>query len=843
MIIGGIFSGIADWWSGLFGEGDANPKTVTKVLQDYGNYLQYQDVFSWIWNTFLWGLIKGLYNLNTLLEKTIYQSFDLKDLLNAAGVNALFQSLISKVLALFCVVTLIYLGLKFFMSKHPPKVKNILVNLFMAMILIFGGSSLIDEGLNISKSFYGDVTAANKADKTGSPAFQIIQNNVIDVSTLLATDPNKVESLPTDKRNALTAKNFKTANINGIITPDQAAEMADNDKSGLSDLQKDRLKALQYRLELDDNGKEIPVQISDEGLAKYVYTSGYRRYSSKPGIILAGESSLAVAYLFILFTIVTCIIELVFKKFYLVIAASTDFATGQRMKSAIEDISQSFLLLAFTILELRIYTLMLSGIGDLHAAGKINGFLYVVALIVLTIALFKGSQSVTKIFGVDTSLKNGSNSLLSMFALGNIAKNVGSGAKNLASAGKSGLSHLNDIRKNGFGHRKDVTPDNGEEQSDDKATTVPNSKKTVSEMFGKAKNGVSKAAEGLGYVNERGLKGTAEDLTEKAKDTLEEKLDGTRAKELAEAVKNPSEALEKQKEKASEVKEGLKDAYGEGQVNAAVKANTTTEKENQEGIVIPSVKDHQEALHSNENSIEEKNSIEERNSEEGKNGQLPKTDPEQYRYKPNSDLENEKRISDLSKVNQEDKAENEGQLPKTDPEQYRYRSVNSENEKRISDLPKRNQEVQTDEDSIVLPNDNGIEVGTEKSTKIGLPKAQNLPMKDSRLNQFKDNDQSFVHQSPAGTVQMKPSRLPENGNLTTVSYNLSESGETGNASVQNVVTREAAPKPIQNVHTGYKPANVAFTAPTKINVTRETKNRNNALKEQLLRDIKQDIKP
>ncbi|HFQ4165972.1 TPA: pLS20_p028 family conjugation system transmembrane protein, partial [Enterococcus faecium] len=824
-------------------DGDADPKTVTKVLQDYGNYLQYQDVFSWICNTFLWGLIKGLYNLNTLLEKTIYQSFDLKDLLNAAGVNALFQSLISKVLALFCVVTLIYLGLKFFMSKHPPKVKNILVNLFMAMILIFGGSSLIDEGLNISKSFYGDVTAANKADKTGSPAFQIIQNNVIDVSTLLENDPNKVEHIPTDKRNALTAKNFKTANINGIITPEQAKGMAGNDKSGLSDIQKDRLKALQYRLELDDNGKEIPVQISDEGLAKYVYTSGYRRYSSKPGIILAGESSLAVAYLFILFTIVTCIIELVFKKFYLVIAASTDFETGQRMKSAIEDISQSFLLLAFTILELRIYTLMLSGIGDLHAAGKINGFLYVVALIVLTIALFKGSQSVTKIFGVDTSLKNGSNSLLSMFALGNIAKNVGSGAKNLASAGKSGLSHLNDIRKNGFGHRKDVTPDNGEEQSDDKATTVPNSKKTVSEMFGKAKNGVSKAAEGLGYVNERGLKGTAEDLTEKAKDTLEDKLDGTRAKELAEAVKNPSEALEKQKEKASEVKEGLKDAYGEGQVNAAVKANTTTEKENQEGIVIPSVKDHQEALHSNENSIEEKNSIEERNSEEGKNGQLPKTDPEQYRYKPNSDLENEKRISDLSKVNQEDKAENEGQLPKTDPEQYRYRSVNSENEKRISDLPKRNQEVQTDEDSIVLPNDNGIEVGTEKSTKIGLPKAQNLPMKDSRLNQFKENDQSFVHQSPAGTVQMKPSRLPENGNLTTVSYNLSESGETGNASVQNVVTREAAPKPIQNVHTGYKPANVAFTAPTKINVTRETKNRNNALKEQLLRDIKQDIKP
>ena len=67
-------------------------------------------------------------------------------------------------------------------------------------------------------------------------------------------------------------------------------------------------------------------------------------------------------------------------------------------------------------------------------------------------------------------------------------------------------------------------------------------------MFGKAKNGVSKAAEGLGYVNERGLKGTAEDLTEKAKDTLEEKLDGTRAKELAEAVKNPKKLQKSKKD-------------------------------------------------------------------------------------------------------------------------------------------------------------------------------------------------------------------------------------------------------------------------------------------------------
>lgn len=68
-----------------------------------------------------------------------------------------------------------------------------------------------------------------------------------------------------------------------------------------------------------------------------------------------------------------------------------------------------------------------------------------------------------KIFGVDMSLKNGSNFFFSMFVLGNIVKNVGSGVKNFVSVGKSGLSNLNDICKNGFGNWKDVVIDNGEE--------------------------------------------------------------------------------------------------------------------------------------------------------------------------------------------------------------------------------------------------------------------------------------------------------------------------------------------------------------------------------------------
>ena len=88
--------------------------------------------------------------------------------------------------------------------------------------------------------------------------------------------------------------------------------MAGNDKVGYQIYKKDRLKALQYRLELDDNGKEIPVQISDEGLANMSILQGI--VDTVVNQVLFWLVNLLGSSLFIyLFTIVTCIIELVFK--------------------------------------------------------------------------------------------------------------------------------------------------------------------------------------------------------------------------------------------------------------------------------------------------------------------------------------------------------------------------------------------------------------------------------------------------------------------------------------------------------------------------------------------------
>lgn len=570
-----------DWIDGIInGDEIAKLSEVKKILVDYVDYLSYQDVFAMVINTLVWGLIKCLYNLNTFLETTIYNSFDLKRLLHLQVIDAMYSDIVTKLLGLLCVVTLMYLGIKFAVSKHPPKAKNIAVNLFMAMILIFGGGTMIDGVVNLSQSSYADFAQSDKSDSNAPPSFELIKDNVYDLQTIMSTNPKKLPDLPSKQRNALTKANFKYTNINTVMTADQAKKIAETEKDTTL---KKRYESLMYHMDLNDKGEQTPVKIDDSGLAKYFYTSGYRRYLARPGIILAGEMSLAFSYVFILFTIVICLFELVYKKFYLGFAAATDLETGQRMKTAIEDITQTLLLLAFTGLELRIYVKLLGGLADIHAKGTISPFLYVIALICLTVALFKGSQVVTKIFGIDTSLKQGGRTLLSGFALGSLLKSSVNGSKDGANAAKNGLGKLNNLRKSAFtGQSKGASEDNPSEKGQ---ASVKNPRK-LSDVFNRAKKGTIGAIKAAGYVDERGKKQSMKDLTDKAKETAKEKLEGTRAGEIGKKTKDlltdPKESATQLKDKAVDLKNRLRETYEDGQLSALEKNLTGNSLKKQE---------------------------------------------------------------------------------------------------------------------------------------------------------------------------------------------------------------------------------------------------------------------
>lgn len=90
-----------------------------------------------------------------------------------------------------------------------------------------------------------------------------------------------------------------------------------------------------------------------------------------------------------------CIFELAYKKTYLLAAVATDLDTGQRRNKALEGVAQSLLLIAFTGLELNIYIRIIDFLGSKN----FDPLLYIICLVVSTVLLFKGSQSVAQILG------------------------------------------------------------------------------------------------------------------------------------------------------------------------------------------------------------------------------------------------------------------------------------------------------------------------------------------------------------------------------------------------------------------------------------------------------------
>ncbi|EGO2715343.1 hypothetical protein IET03_002071 [Enterococcus faecalis] len=550
-------------WDWLTGEAD-KVEAAIKFLTNYDEYLQFQGLGGWLWNSFVWGAIKILYGLNTGLEKLLLQSFDVGDFLKDKGLTDLQTTFATTLGAILLLISLIWIGIKMMTSKNPPKLKDTLVMLVTAVFILLFSGSIVNTLFDHSKTAFNDVTQINK----NAPSMQIIQDNTSDLITVLKKKKENIK--PTDQLNAITAKNIWHTDINAVITPDSISKI--KEKTDNEDVEN-----LKRKLTVDDEGKTTAGEYKDNFIASSIYDSGYRRYATKNGVIFTGEASLSIGYLFIIFSIVMCIFELMYKKFYLLVATSTDLETGQRRNKALEGISQSLLLIAFTGLELRIYVGILKFLGD----KSLDPILYIICLVVSTFLLFKGSQAVTAIFGVDTSLKNGGSSLLSALGVAGVAKGFGRSAKNVAG------STVSTAKKGINGIRNKFSDSEDNDTSSDKETTdgqnQGNTDKERPDFGEKAKNMARKSGKLKGYLGERKFSGAAEDginaVKEKAADVTEAAKDG---------VKNP---IDKAKEFGKDIKEEYETGVDEGISTGLNKQSEAKDSISEEDISVPTTEE------------------------------------------------------------------------------------------------------------------------------------------------------------------------------------------------------------------------------------------------------------
>ncbi|MED3102841.1 hypothetical protein P4325_32625, partial [Bacillus thuringiensis] len=240
------------------------------------------------------------------------------------------------------------------------------------------------------------------------------------------------------------------------------------------------------------------------------------------------------------------------KKIIAPIVFVTDIETGEKTKMVMQDIFKGFLIFAFTGLNLRFYTIIVNYLAEKN----INAFLYIVAMVCLTVALIKGSESILKYFGVDVGLKEGKNHLMGMvggaMAAKGAVKGVGrmfSGAKNLMSGGS--------------GQTREDTPKRSEMDSNHESADLHGEQKNNAKGGGmQAKKFARNTGAALSYATNRGVGGMMNDAGNKVAETVggavdkgKEKVSGV-AKGVSDGVKGTvsefKSGQEQGKEKAQE---------------------------------------------------------------------------------------------------------------------------------------------------------------------------------------------------------------------------------------------------------------------------------------------------
>ncbi|PGU14304.1 pLS20_p028 family conjugation system transmembrane protein [Bacillus thuringiensis] len=543
-----------DWYKFL-GLKDVDTEKAITFLKN--EWIQYADFLGSIWQSIQGGLIKTLLYIVSALEGLIPDTFSFFDVLKDAGLNDFASSIIKGLFYALFVLVVVWLGIRTIIQHKPPRFKSVGINIIVMIGLLGGLNELMADMQKMSTDFFSETTNSSKT-KEGL-AWDLVKQNTADLIYLSKTgfDPirGKKENEPaissTDNKpkNGMGKEVFLQANLGDIVTPEAIEDLSKQD--GISE----ETKFLSYKI-TNDGDKEVIEEIKNSAFNpfKSQFPGGYVRYPMNFGTIFWGLLALGVAYLFTVFVFVMTIFEIAMKKVIAPIVFVTDIETGEKTKMVMQDIFKGFLVFAFTGLNLRVYTIIVNYLAE----KEINSFLYIVAMVCLTVALINGSESILKYFGVDVGLKEGKNHLMGMVGGAMAAKGAIKGAGRMFSGAKNLMS-------GGSGQTREDTPKRSEMDSNHEGAESQGEQKNTAKGGGmQAKKFARNTGAAMSYAANRGVGGMMNDAGNKVAETVGGAVDKGKEK-VSGVAKGVSDSV---KGTVSEFKSGQAEGKEKAQENA-----------------------------------------------------------------------------------------------------------------------------------------------------------------------------------------------------------------------------------------------------------------------------------
>ncbi|TPV39607.1 pLS20_p028 family conjugation system transmembrane protein [Bacillus dicomae] len=520
-----------DWYKFLDLKDVDTEKAIAFLKNDW---IQYADFLGSIWQSIQGWIIQTLLYIVSALEGLIPDTFSFFDILKDAGLNDFASSIIKGLFYALFVLVVVWLGIRTIIQHKPPRFKSVGINIIVMIGLLGGLNELMADMQKMSTDFFSETTNTSKT-KEGL-AWDLVKHNTADLMYLSKTgfDPiqNKKDNEPAisatgDKpKNGMGKDVFLKAHLGDIVIPETIEKLSKQE--GVPE----ETQFLTYKI-TNDGDKEAIEEIKNSTFNpfKSQFPGGYVRYPMNFGTIFWGLLALGVAYLFTVFVFVMTIFEIAMKKVIAPIVFVTDIETGEKTKMVMQDIFKGFLVFAFTGLNLRVYTIIVNYLAEKN----INAFLYIVAMVCLTVALIKGSESILKYFGVDVGLKEGKNHLMGMVGGAMAAKGAIKGAGRMFSGAKNLMS-------GGSGQTREDTPKRSEMDSNHEGADLQGEQKNTAKGGGmQAKKFARNTGAAMSYAANRGVGGMMSDAGNKVAETV-------------------GGAVDKGKEKVSGVAKGVSDS-------------------------------------------------------------------------------------------------------------------------------------------------------------------------------------------------------------------------------------------------------------------------------------------
>ncbi|MEB9507603.1 hypothetical protein P4J13_27265, partial [Bacillus anthracis] len=541
------------WWDEIvWTVKDIDKGEAVAFLQN--EWIQYANVLGMIVQSIKGWIIQGLLILVSSLEGLIPETFSFFDLMKDTGLNEFATSIMKGLFYALLLLVIVWLAIKTIIQHKPPRFKSVVVNIVVMIGLLSGLNELMADMQKMATDFYEETTNDNET-KDGL-AFSLVKHNTADLAYLSVVgfgpiqntgDEGAISSSQGNWKNGLSEEMYLAADLGDIISPDVVGKLKKQD--GVAE----QTKFLEYKV--TNSGADVALEAIDDSFFnpfKDTFPSGYIRYPMNFFTIACGLIALGVAYLFTIFIFVMTIFEIAMKKIVAPIVFVTDIETGEKTKMVIQDIAKGFMLIGFTGLSLRFYTIAVNFL----AAKDINAFLYIASMICLTGALIKGSDSILKYFGVDVGLKEGKNNL--MAAVGMLAT-ANSARKGLGNMFKSAKDKMGDQNK----QTRDDTPKRSEMDAEDMENQHNEKEKGNKNSGISPKNFMKNTGAALSYAGNRGVGGMMNDAGNLVAATVSDAVDKGKEK-VTGVAKGVSDGV---KGTIDEFKEGQKEGKQKAQEN------------------------------------------------------------------------------------------------------------------------------------------------------------------------------------------------------------------------------------------------------------------------------------